>query len=685
MGRPGPISLAALRLYSDNFAVTAMRRVRASQLAVVLGYVLAALAFSWPLPLNLGTHFTGDPGGDTGVYVWNQWVFHQELTTGHNPLTTEKILAMSTPAVDLTQHNYTAFLNLLALPLISTFGVVASFNAVFLIVCVLNAVMMYGLARKVTAANRWEAWLAGLAFAWAPAIVARTTGHFSIAAAAALPAFLWCLVNAERSRSTRDAVLVGICMAWAALSDAYFGIYCLIIGMLYVAASLLHVTRTARPAPRAWRWAVDVAIVCFGGLIAGLLIGGGGEFSVLGMSIRSRSLYTPVLVLTVLVIVRTVMWWRPHVEWMLLTPAGTGNREPGSLLRMTIIAALACVGPLSPVLYGLTGRVAEGRFVNPKIFWRSSPPGVDLLSYVTPNPQHPIARWLTGDPLAINPTRFVEYTASLSLVAIAIIGLAMWRARYRPSAGWVAVTIGFALLSLGPFIYIAGLNTHVPGPWALMRYLPVVGLARMPTRFSVVVAIGASVLMAGALAAIGTRWPHRRRLIGAIVAVLLVFELWPAPRPLYSASISPIYDRIAADPRPVRVLSLPFGVRDGTWAAGNFRPRSLYNQTRHGKALIGGYLSRVSPRRVERMRQDYPTLDALISLSEQAPIGPAVKAVLDERGDRLVTQGNVGYVVIDSRFIPPDRAQLVIDAFKLREVQRDQHLTLYTPDANRSR
>ena len=100
--------------------------------------------------------------------------------------------------------------------------------------------------------------------------------------------------------------------------------------------------------------------------------------------------------------------------------------------------------------------------------------------------------------------------------------------------------------------------------------------------------------MAGALAAIGARWPHRRRLIGAIAAVLLVFELWPAPRTLYSAEISPIYDRIAADPRPVRVLALPFGVRDGTWETGNFRPRSLYNQTRHGKPLIGGYLSRVS-------------------------------------------------------------------------------------------
>ena len=344
-----------------------------------------------------------------------------------------------------------------------------------------------------------------------------------------------------------------------------------------------------------------------------------------------------------------------------------------------LVAALACIGPMSPVLYGLGERIVDGNFVSPKIFWRSSPRGVDLLSFLAPNPQHPIARWLTTDQQALQPTIFVEYTASLSLVALGVIGIAVWRAGYRPRKGWIAIAVGFALLALGPFVIVGGVNTHIPGPWALLRYAPGFGLARMPSRFSIVALLGVTVLLAGALAAIGARWPHRRRQIGALVGVLLVIELWPAPRPLYSAHISTLYDRIAEDPRPVRVLALPFGVRDGTWETGNFRPRTQYNQTRHGKALIGGYLSRISEHRVDRMRHDYPTLDALIKLSENKPIGPEVKAVLDERGDRLIAQGNVGYVVIDSRFIPADRAQLVIDAFQLRELQRDEHLTLYVP------
>ena len=57
---------------------------------------------------------------------------------------------------------------------------------------------------------------------------------------------------------TRDAALVGLCMAWAALSDAYFGIYCLIIGTLYVGASLLRVTRNRQAgAARVAMWTLE--------------------------------------------------------------------------------------------------------------------------------------------------------------------------------------------------------------------------------------------------------------------------------------------------------------------------------------------------------------------------------------------------------------------------------------------
>src|SRR5215510_4001225 len=98
-----------------------MRRA-VPRLAVLLGYVIAASAFTWPLLLHLATHLTGDPGGDTGVYVWNQWVFRHEAVLGNNPLTTDQILSLSQRA-DLSHHTYTAFQDVLPFPLSPGLGV----------------------------------------------------------------------------------------------------------------------------------------------------------------------------------------------------------------------------------------------------------------------------------------------------------------------------------------------------------------------------------------------------------------------------------------------------------------------------------------------------------------------------------------------------------------------------------
>jgi len=640
------------------------------RVGVIFGYLLAALAFSWPLPLHLGTALTGDPGGDTGVYIWNQWVFqHEALVRHHNPLRTEQILSLTDP-VDLSQHNYTAFLNLLALPLISWLGVVRAFNVVFLVATVLTALTTYALARAATSASRFEAWLAGLVFAWSPVLVARSVGHFSLVAAAPLALFLLCLIRADRSQRARDAAFAGLCVAWAAFCDVYYAIYCLIIVLGYLMARAVRISYAQDASPRPWRWALDVLIVSVAGLTAGLLVGRGGRFEILGTPVSIRGLYTPVFVLTALVIARMLVQWRPRLS------IRTRQWSPATLWPL-LIGVLACAGPLSPVLYGLGERLVEGRLANPPIFWRSSPRGVDALAFFEPNPNHPAVRAFI-DRQSTEPTVFVEYTAAFSLVALGVIAFAVWRARYRPRAGWLWLTVGFAALALGPFVYVAGTNTHIPGPWALLRYVPIVGMARTPTRFAVVAALGLAILLAGALAALGARYPGRRRLIAVTVGALLTFELLPAPRTLYSAAIPSVYDVITADPRPIRVLQLPFGVRDGVSSAGNFSARYQYYQTIHRKKLIGGYLSRISKKRLNDVRSQ-PTLDALMTMSEGGVLTPEQAAIIRARAPRFIRRSNVGYVVIDHRESPRHLVEFVIDAWGLQEVARDGPIVLYRP------
>lgn len=649
-----------------------VRRV-SPRIVVGVLYLLVAGVFTWPLPLHLGSAFTGDPGGDTGVYVWNQWVFYYETVIGgHYPLRTSQILSLTDP-VDLSLHNYTGFLNLLALPLIPWLGVVTTFNLVLLGTMALTALATYALVRQVTAATRAEAWLAGLAFAWSPVLVARTTGHFSLVAAAPLPAFLFCLIRAERSQRLRDAALAGLCVAWAGFCDVYYAVYCLMMLTAFLASRLVRVSFGHLRAPAPWRWTVDVLIACVGALVLSLELGGGGRFDVLGVSISVRGLYTPMLILTVLVLVRLAMAMRPRVR---LQPLPTRVAALPTV-RALAVGALACAAPLTPVLYGLGERALEGRLVSPPTMWRSSPRGVDLLALVTFNPNHVLARWVQ-DRQAANPTGFVEFTAALSLVALGLVAIAVWRAGYRPRWGWIGLTAGFAALALGPFVHVAGINTYVPGPWALLRYVPLLGETRAPTRFAVVAALGLAVLMGGALAALRTRYPRRGRLILTVAGVCLIAELFPAPRPLFSAEIPSVYRIIAADPRPVRVLQLPFGVRDGVSSTGNFTARYQYYQTLHGKRLIGGYLSRISDKRVRDVRAQ-PTLDALITLSEGGSLTPERTEFVRARGPRFVGRSNLGYVVIDERTASPELIRFVTDAWKLEPISRDGPYALYRP------
>ena len=644
------------------------RRV-SPRLTVVFGYVCVALAFTWPLPLHLGTALTGDPAGDAGVYIWNQWVFqHELLVDRHNPLTTDQVLSLSDP-VDLSQHNYTAFLDLLALPLIPWLGVVRTFNIVLLIVNVLTALTTYALARRVTSVTRLEAWIVGLAFAWSPILVARTTGHFSLVAAAPLSAFLLCLINADRSRSARDAALAGLCIAWAGFCDAYYAVYCLIIAIGYLASRLTRVTFASQAASQFWRWTLDFLLLVVGGLVAGLLFGRGGRFELFGVPVSVTGLYTPVLALTMLIVVRLGLAIRPRIS---ASPAWSP-----AAARAVVVGLIACAGPLAPVIYGLGARLADGRYVSPPTLWRSSPRGVDLLAFVEFNPNHPVARWLYDRQTASTPD-LAEYTATLGIVVVIVITIAAWRAGYRPRWGWVLLTTGFAALSLGPFVHVAGFNTFVPGPWALLRYVPLIGAARTPTRFAVVAALGAAILFAGALAALGRRYPQRRAWITATIGIALLIELWPAPRTLYSAAIPSIYQIIAADPRPVRVLQLPFGIRDGASSVGNFSARYQYYQTLHGKKLIGGYLSRISRRRVGEARSQ-PTLDALLTMSEGRLISNEQAALVRERGPGFIERSKVAYVVIHHTHAAPHLVDFVVDAWGLKEIAREGPKVLYVP------
>ncbi len=639
-------------------------------LYALAGYAACAIVFTWPLAPQLGTHLTGSPAGDTGVYVWNQWVFqHEILEQGGFPYFTDKIFSL-TGRANLSLHNYTAFQDLIALPLMGWFGIIATFNLVYLLMTVLTGYATFLLARHVAGRNA-EAWLAGLLFAWSPVLVTRGAAHFSLVAAAPLPIFLLLLLRTTERQRIRDALALGATVAWAATADAYYAVYCIVIAAVFLVGRVLtiqwrHWDTRSRVVP----WTLDVLLFCVAGLVLSMAISGGWQFSIRGRVASIRSLYTPMLILTLLAVSR--------VAWSCRTTVLQFDRTVAlRVLRLAAAAGIFATALLSPVLYAMGVRIADGRWDWESIFWRNSPRGVDLAAFFLPNPNHPLApdsirAWLTPRPDA-----YYENVASLAMVALLTMAVA-WRAGWKTPRLWAGFTLVFGALALGPFVHIAGFNTHIPGPWAFLRYIPVVGLARTPSRFSIVVMLMVAIMFAAALAWLGRRWPARRTAVVTTMGVLLVAELLPAPITLYSATVPDFYHRIAAAPPDVRVLELPFGIRDGTSSVGDFTARSQFFQTVHGKRLIGGYLSRVSRRRVRDTRRD-SMLDALIWLSEGRELDASRWRSLAETGPAFVERANVGFVVIDRRRTTRAMREFANTAFELQLIDAEGDFELYVP------
>jgi hypothetical protein len=500
---------------------------------------------------------------------------------------------------------------------------------------------------------------------------ARAAEHFSLTLAAPLPIFGLLMFRLWAKPSLPLACAAGATVAWAFLCDAYYAVYCLLIAAFAAVYSVLSMERQTPTARRFWwRSLADLAIICVAGLIVGMVIRGGGSLDVMGIRVSITRLYTPMLVLTLLVVVRV---------WLTIRPRLRPLPNVSVYAQVAVAAGLVCFIMLSPVLSAVGSPFSQEQWINPDVMWRSSAPGVDLLAFLTPNPLHPLFGGWSRDWLVTRPNGFIENVASIPWVALITIVAGIVWFHARPHKGWILFTLVFGLLALGPFVTVAGQMTYVPTPWTLLRYLPIVGAARMPTRLTVLVMLGAAMLLAMVVQELRAR-SRRPLLVTVGIAAALLFELLPAPRTLHSAEIPEAYRIVARDPRPVRVLSLPFGLRDGLIGRGRYSPASQYYQTYHHKRLVGGYLSRLPGDSVARYRGN-STLRVLMRLSEGTPVDDDLMRMGMNRGLRTVQRLHIGYVVIDRRRSAPELIGFAKKALGLMLVSSDGTLELYRTSA----
>jgi hypothetical protein len=212
-------------------------------------------------------------------------------------------------------------------------------------------------------------------------------------------------------------------------------------------------------------------------------------------------------------------------------------------------------------------------------------PGTDPVFWLVPSDQNPFFGWLTTDFYAryrhYHNVGFVTWVgvATLVLACLALASKRLVGGRRRFWLSWVGV---FFVLSLGPALNLLGeIHQSVPLPLALFEHVRLLHPLHVGNRFVPFVMLGLAVL-------VGFGMRHlldagRARVAWSLAALVAVEYAW-LPYPTQPVAFHPALDAIARAEGPGAVLPVPLPV-------GAMHARALYDQTRHGRPVPGGYVS----------------------------------------------------------------------------------------------
>jgi len=200
-----------------------------SRWLVLLLYGVLAVAMTWPVVAQLGSHV---PGGtsDLWVHQWTFWWVKKSLIAGQSPLHTD--LLFYPQGVSLAYQNM-AWLNIAAwLPLQAILGATTAYSLIYLTVFVLNAFSMYLLACD-TVDSAPAAIVAGVVFGFWPYTLSHY-GHPNMMVVFGVPLALLCLKRVLAKGRLRDALLAAVFTALTGIARWQLLIMATIMIGLYV-------------------------------------------------------------------------------------------------------------------------------------------------------------------------------------------------------------------------------------------------------------------------------------------------------------------------------------------------------------------------------------------------------------------------------------------------------------------
>jgi hypothetical protein len=176
-------------------------------------------------------------------------------------------------------------------------------------------------------------------------------------------------------------------------------------------------------------------------------------------------------------------------------------------------------------------------------------------------------------------------------------------------------------------------------PYFILQHIPIFSLARVPSRWVVLLMLSLSILSGFGLKFILESLKNKsfckldsRSILTLVVSIIILFEFLAIPYPMGSTKVPSFYQNIGKDTEDFALLEFPV-----IWYA-----EPLYYQTSHEKKLVGGYVSRLSEDNLKFIKST-PLISQLFNRQN-----------LTEGGITALNYYNIRYIILHVDALKPD-------------------------------
>ena len=194
---------------------------------IPIAYVILTVIFTYPVAFSRDK--IPGPGGDAYQFIWGFWWFKEALLSFCSPYYTPYIFHPT--GVNLAFSAVTPFNGLFSIPLQSAFGLISSYNILWIFSFIASGYGTYLLVKYLTS-DRRAAFISGLIFMFCPYHFAHALGHVNLTSIEWIPFYVLFLIKTVKEAKRSNAIYAAIFLFLTAICCYYYLIYLLVFTLM---------------------------------------------------------------------------------------------------------------------------------------------------------------------------------------------------------------------------------------------------------------------------------------------------------------------------------------------------------------------------------------------------------------------------------------------------------------------